>query len=47
MMRILLSLIFVFTIAFSYAQYPKVIAGTLKLYDSFPSKYVDAKNVDV
>lgn len=47
MKKISFTLVAFFIIFFATGQSPAVIAGTLKRYDSFPSKYVTARNVDV
>ncbi|HEX4876803.1 MAG TPA: alpha/beta hydrolase-fold protein [Chitinophagaceae bacterium] len=46
-MRHLLTTLSIFCWLVSSAQLPFVVSGTLKRYDSFPSKYITARNVDV
>lgn len=46
-MKHILTILFFFCCLASAAQLPSVISGTLKRYDSFPSKYITARNVDV
>ena len=45
-MKFLIMLIF-FPVFASYSQDLHVISGTVNRFDSFPSRFVDARNVDV
>lgn len=46
-MKVVLTLLFSFICGSIYAQLPSVSSGTIKRINSFPSKFVDARNVDI
>jgi enterochelin esterase-like enzyme len=46
-LRITITMIFSFTILYSFAQLPHVSSGTIKRFENFTSQYVEARNIDV